>query len=427
MSAPSGVRTIRRQPWYSRGSTTHSTIVSLQDRRSDCGWGERLTLTDQAESPEDVIVIDAVTKRFDRFVAVERADFAIARGEFFSMLGPSGCGKTTTLRMLAGFESPTEGRILLDGADVSKTPPFKRNVNTVFQQYALFPHMNVFDNIAFGLRSRKVPKAEIGPAVDEILATVRMEKFADRRPNQLSGGQQQRVALARALVNRPSALLLDEPLAALDLKLRQAMQLELKRIQRETKVTFVFVTHDQQEALTMSDRICVMSDGRTEQIGTPDEIYHRPASAFVAGFIGEANLLAGTVVDHQGRTATVRVDEQDLSVPAPSSSFGTGDEVSVMIRPERIRVRVDAGEPGTSVRVTVTELIFRGPSTRVHLATAAGSGMVAHLVDGDDGRTELRPGDSAFASWDHDAAYVVPRADATIEDDETLETQGAEP
>ncbi|MCB0972370.1 MAG: ATP-binding cassette domain-containing protein, partial [Acidimicrobiales bacterium] len=200
-------------------------------------------MTDEAGRPDDVIVLDAVTKRFGDFVAVERADFAIARGEFFSMLGPSGCGKTTTLRMLAGFESPSTGRILLDGDDVSRTPPYQRNVNTVFQQYALFPHMTVFDNVAFGLRSRKVPKAEVGPAVTEMLATVRMEDFADRKPSQLSGGQQQRVALARALVNRPSALLLDEPLAALDLKLRQAMQLELKRIQRETEVTFVFVTH----------------------------------------------------------------------------------------------------------------------------------------------------------------------------------------
>ena len=244
---------------------------------------------------EDVIVLDHVNKRFADFVAVQDACFSIGRGEFFSMLGPSGCGKTTTLRMIAGFESPTSGRILLDGEDVSRTPPYRRNVNTVFQQYALFPHMSVFDNVAFGLRSRKVPKGEVTQRVGEMLEIVRMGDFTRRRPAQLSGGQQQRVALARALVNKPSALLLDEPLAALDLKLRQAMQLELKRIQRDTAVTFIFVTHDQQEALTMSDHIAVMSDGWVEQIGSPTDIYHRPATPFVAGFIGEANLLPGTV------------------------------------------------------------------------------------------------------------------------------------
>ncbi|MCB0962857.1 MAG: ABC transporter ATP-binding protein [Acidimicrobiales bacterium] len=388
-------------------------------------------MADEAGGPDDVIVIDDVTKRFGDFVAVERADFAIARGEFFSMLGPSGCGKTTTLRMLAGFESPTTGRILLDGDDVSKTPPYQRNVNTVFQQYALFPHMSVFDNVAFGLRSRKVPKGEIAPAVDEMLATVRMEAFADRKPSQLSGGQQQRVALARALVNRPSALLLDEPLAALDLKLRQAMQLELKRIQRETQVTFVFVTHDQTEALTMSDRICVMSAGRTEQIGTPDEIYHRPASAFVAGFIGEANLLEGRVVDQVGTVAHVQVEGQRLEVPTPDRSFAAGDAVSVMIRPERVRVHAEPGPSGASVPVTVTELIFRGASTRVHLATDSDLEVVAHLVDGDDERSELRPGDRAHATWEAAAAYVVPHGDPSDPDDPTtddpvLEPQGAD-
>ena len=212
------------------------------------------------------------------------------------MLGPSGCGKTTTLRMIAGFETPTEGAIRLDGADVSRVPPHKRNVNTVFQHYALFPHMTVFDNVAFGPRSQKIDKAETKRRVDELLEVVRLADFAERKPAQLSGGQQQRVALARALVNYPSALLLDEPLGALDLKLRQVMQLELKRIQREVGITFVYVTHDQEEALTMSDRIAVMSNGNVEQIGTPTDIYHDPASVFVAGFIGQANLWAARTV-----------------------------------------------------------------------------------------------------------------------------------
>ncbi len=253
----------------------------------------------------DVIVLDAVRKEFGRFVAVQSADLTIGRGEFFAMLGPSGCGKTTTLKMIAGFEQPTSGRVLLEGVDVSRVPPHKRNVNTVFQQYALFPHLNVAQNVAFGPRAKKQAAASYRTRVDEMLDMVRLREFADRKPAQLSGGQQQRVALARALVNYPSALLLDEPLAALDLKLREAMQLELKRVQREVGITFVFVTHDQGEALTMSDRIAVMSEGVIEQVGTPEDIYRRPASLFVAGFIGSANLLPGTVSGHEGDDVVV--------------------------------------------------------------------------------------------------------------------------
>jgi spermidine/putrescine transport system ATP-binding protein len=259
-------------------------------------------------SDDDVIELDAVTKYFGDFPAVREADFAIARGEFFAMLGPSGCGKTTTLKMIAGFEQPSAGRVLLEGNDVSRVPPHKRNVNTVFQQYALFPHMSVAENVAFGPRSKKVPRAEYTQRVAEMLDVVRLADFAKRKPSQLSGGQQQRVALARALVNYPSALLLDEPLAALDLKLREAMQLELKRIQREVGITFVFVTHDQGEALTMSDRIAVMNEGVVEQIGTPEEIYQRPASLFVAGFIGSANLLPGTITSSDGDETVVQLE-----------------------------------------------------------------------------------------------------------------------
>jgi spermidine/putrescine transport system ATP-binding protein len=328
----------------------------------------------------EAIRLEAVVKRFGDHVAVHDADFAIRRGEFFAMLGPSGCGKTTTLRMIAGFETPTSGRILLEGDDVSRTPPYRRNVNTVFQQYALFPHLDVQRNVAFGLESRKVPKAEITRRVGEMLEIVRMESFAKRRPAQLSGGQQQRVALARALVNRPAALLLDEPLAALDLKLRQAMQLELKRIQRDTGVTFVFVTHDQQEALTMSDRVAVMSGGWVDQIDTPEAIYHSPSTAFVAGFIGEANLLHGMA----------------------------GGDTLTMVRPERVDVGAEAPARGRAgVEGTVTEIVFRGPTIHVGLDVAGGDQIVAHVA-GDRFPDGLRPGDRVWASWSEDAAYPVP-------------------
>jgi len=368
----------------------------------------QVTDQDDEHTEQDVIVLDHVAKRFADFVAVHDATFSIGRGEFFSMLGPSGCGKTTTLRMIAGFESPTAGRILLDGEDVSRTPPYRRNVNTVFQQYALFPHMSVFDNVAFGLRSHKVPKGEVTQRVGEMLEIVRMTDFAKRRPAQLSGGQQQRVALARALVNKPSALLLDEPLAALDLKLRQAMQLELKRIQRDTKVTFVFVTHDQQEALTMSDHIAVMSDGWVEQIGSPTDIYRRPATPFVAGFIGEANLLAGALESRSGGVAHVRLAGGAVSVPDAPDATGS---VLVMVRPEKVQVGRDAPSDGRAgVPATVEEVIFRGATVHVELTTTPdGADLVAHLGD-DRSLDGLRPGDTAWATWERDTAYLVPAA-----------------
>jgi spermidine/putrescine transport system ATP-binding protein len=270
---------------------------------------------------------------------VTDADFSIGSGEFFSMLGPSGCGKTTTLRMIAGFETPTEGAIRLEGVDVSRTPPHKRNVNTVFQHYALFPHMTVWDNVAYGPRSMKIDKTkgkgEVTRRVDEILEIVRLADFAKRKPAQLSGGQQQRVALARALVNYPSALLLDEPLGALDLKLRHAMQFELKRIQREVGITFVYVTHDQEEALTMSDRIAVMNLGNVEQIGTPTDIYDAPSTVFVANFIGQANLWAGTQNRLDGDIAEVSVLGTTLSAARhhPDRERRPGH---LMVRPERV-------------------------------------------------------------------------------------------
>ena len=258
------------------------------------------------------------------------------------MLGPSGCGKTTTLRMIAGFETPTEGAIRLEGVDVSRTPPHKRNVNTVFQHYALFPHMTVWDNVAYGPRSKKKNSADVKKSVDELLEVVRLTDFAQRKPAQLSGGQQQRVALARALVNYPSALLLDEPLGALDLKLRHVMQFELKRIQREVGITFVYVTHDQEEALTMSDRIAVMNQGNVEQIGTPTDIYDRPATVFVAGFIGQANLWHGRQTGRANRDyVEVEVLGTTLKARPGDTTIEPGGQATLMVRPERVRVSME--------------------------------------------------------------------------------------
>jgi spermidine/putrescine transport system ATP-binding protein len=338
-------------------------------------------VVETSSAADPVITVDHVYKRFGGYVAVRDADFTIARGEFFSMLGPSGCGKTTTLRMIAGFEEPSEGRILLEGRDVSHTPPYRRNVNTVFQHYALFPHMTVHDNVAFGPRSRKLGEAETEKRVRELLDVVRLANFAQRKPGQLSGGQQQRVALARALVNYPSALLLDEPLGALDLKLRQAMQIELKRIQREVKITFIYVTHDQEEALTMSDRIAVMNEGRVEQIGTPEQIYHSPASVFVANFIGSANLIPATVAAVQGERATAVV-ARDHRIEVPAGSWGprAGGAATVMVRPERLRVsatgrKTAAGHAAT----TVQSVVFQGPVVRCEPRAADGTHIVAHV------------------------------------------------
>ena len=354
---------------------------------------------------ETVIAIEHVTKRFGAFVAVDDANFGIDRGEFFSMLGPSGCGKTTTLRMIAGFEQPSEGAIRLEGEDVSRVPPYKRNVNTVFQQYALFPHLSVSANVAFGLQSKKVPKADIARRVDEMLAVVRLADFGARKPAQLSGGQQQRVALARALVNYPSALLLDEPLGALDLKLRQTMQLELKRIQREVGITFVFVTHDQEEALTMSDRIAVMNEGRVEQIGTPEEIYHQPASEFVAGFIGMANLLPATMETVDGARATAVLPDGTAVSAAAVEGLTRGDPATFMIRPERMRLLVGSSE---GISAEVVDLVFQGPLIRFELKTAEGSSIVAH-VGPDESLPLLRPGDRVQITWDADGGRLLRR------------------
>ena len=353
---------------------------------------------------EQVIELRGVSKSFGDFQAVKSADFTIRRGEFFAMLGPSGCGKTTTLKMIAGFEQPTLGQIVLEGVDVSSVPPHKRNVNTVFQQYALFPHMSVADNVAFGLRAKKVPESEINSRVGDMLDVVRLGEFARRRPAQLSGGQQQRVALARALVNMPSALLLDEPLAALDLKLREAMQIELKRIQREVGITFVFVTHDQGEALTMSDRIAVMNEGVVEQIGSPEEIYNRPESLFVAGFIGSANLLPGNVREVNADGCVVELlTGQKI---AATGRHSVGDKVSVMLRPERLHPVAERPADGFGLQGTVTSVIFQGAWLRVVIELPDGTELSAE-ADADSDLPSLRPGQEHWVAWSNTAAYAL--------------------
>src|SRR6266567_677847 len=302
---------------------THADGLAAADQRGDSA--EYATLP--------AIELAGVSKEFrtagDIVAAVRAVDLQIVEGEFFSLLGPSGCGKTTTMRMIAGFEEPTAGTVRLHGRDVTGVPPNKRDVNMVFQSYALFPHMNVFENVAFGLRRRSVPKDQITRQVNDMLEIVNLSGREHRRPRELSGGQQQRVALARALVNHPRALLLDEPLGALDLKLRQAMQVELKRIQREVGITFVYVTHDQNEALTMSDRIAVMNDGLIEQLASPREIYEHPATRFVAGFIGTSNLLTGTASEITGKQAVMAVSQDErIVVPVRDLRVSEGDQLS---------------------------------------------------------------------------------------------------
>jgi spermidine/putrescine transport system ATP-binding protein len=393
--------------------------------------GDIDVVVSRPEGSGDVIVLDKVRKAYGDVVAVHEAQLTITQGEFFSLLGPSGCGKTTILRMIAGFEQPTSGRVLLEGVDVSRVAPHKRNVNTVFQQYALFPHMSVFDNVAFGPRNKKVKESEIKSRVGDILEIVRLSDFANRRPHQLSGGQQQRVALARALVNYPSALLLDEPLAALDLKLREAMQIELKRIQKEVGITFVFVTHDQGEALAMSDRIAVMSEGRVEQVGTPEEIYQFPASLFVAGFIGSANLLPGSVSDvgaaSDGRTALTVSLEDGTTIKAFSRvNMNVGDEATVMVRPERVQpVALAEGPHGRGVIADVTELVFQGSVIRCLARTSNGVEVVGTL-DAMSDLSAFRAGSRVCMAWSEASAYALPgrsvRSGATTTNVSALES-----
>ena len=354
-----------------------------------------------------MIEIRAVTKRFGAFTAVDSVDLDVAAGEFITLLGPSGCGKTTLLRMLSGFETPTSGSLRINGEEVTHLAPYRRNVNQVFQSYALFPHLSVADNIAFGLRMQKTPTAEVTRRVAEVIDLVALVGFEKRRPHELSGGQRQRVALARAIVPRPSVLLLDEPLSALDAKLRQQMQLELKRLQKRLGMTFVFVTHDQEEALTMSDRIAVFNRGRIEQVGTATEIYHQPKTAFVADFIGEANLLTASVVAQTPASVRLRL-EGGLEVEIPSARWPAGWVSGVVsLRPEKILVskRPLPGESTFAARVT--DELFQGALDRLHLQTDSGTRLTALVANESALRDAVHVGDAVWCGVHADDIAVV--------------------
>src|SRR5437763_7941024 len=323
---------------------------------------------------DPTVRLEQVSKHFGELVAVRDLDLDIGRGEFFTMLGPSGCGKTTTLRMIAGFEQPTAGRVLIAGADVAGLPSYRRPTNTVFQSYALFPHLNVRENVAFGLRRKRVSRNEIASRVEAELERVGLAAEVNRKPNQLSGGQQQRVALARALVNLPKVLLLDEPLGALDLKLRKGLQLELKRIQRDVGITFVYVTHDQEEALTMSDRIAVMSNGIVEQVDAPEAVYDRPRTTFVAGFIGVSNLMPGVAGQAAGGSTELKLDS-GVTLRTTSNGFRQGERVWAVVRPEKLSVTL-VEEPSPSDRPSVEGLV----ESSLYLGTA--TQLVVRLNDG---------------------------------------------
>jgi spermidine/putrescine transport system ATP-binding protein len=351
-----------------------------------------------------------VTKDFGEVRAVDDVTLQVRRGEFLSLLGPSGCGKTTSLRMVAGFEQPTRGEIYLDGRPVGHTPPYRRNANTVFQHYALFPHKNAFDNVAFGLRMKRVPAAQVTDRVERMLALVELPGIGRRFPHQLSGGQQQRVALARALINEPTVLLLDEPLGALDLKVRRRMQQELKRIHREVGVTFIYVTHDQEEALTMSDRIAVMNRGRIEQLDTPAAIYERPATRFVASFIGLTNLLRGVVEACEDGAVVVRTATGDRLRAEPAALVKPGAEVEVAIRPEKIAMT--AGAPcgaDNCLEGRVADVVYQGMTTEYLVALPGGPQMRVVVPNAGEtwGSTVVPAGTSVYLHWPRGAGLVL--------------------
>ena len=355
------------------------------------------------------IELKGLTKRFEEALAVDAIDVSIRAGEFFSLLGPSGCGKTTTLRMIAGFERPTSGQIVLDRVDVAQVPPHRRNVHTVFQSYALFPHKNVFDNIAFGLRRRKAPKDEVRRRVAEAIELVELSGLDKRRPNQLSGGQQQRVALARALILRPAVLLLDEPLGALDAKIRKQLRVELKALQEEVGITFVFVTHDQEEALSMSDRIAVMNKGRIEQIGTPAEVYEDPGTVFVADFLGVSNLTDAEAVSSTGRECTVRIGE--FTLRAGCGDTNARGAVKIVARPERVELLpFDAHAPDNTVPGMVERTVYVGSTVQVIVRLATGQPIQAAVTNAGSAG-DYRQGTAVLVRVAADALRVLAVAD----------------
>jgi spermidine/putrescine transport system ATP-binding protein len=403
------VRTIARGPPLTASPT-------IDARPDDPGAAAHVAAGTRASAPD--VQISGVTKRFGPVTAVDAMDLSIERGEFYSLLGPSGCGKTTTLRMIAGFEQPTEGEIFLAGQPIAGVPPYQRNVNTVFQHYALFPHMNVAQNVGYGLRQRKVDKKEEARRVDEALGLVRLSGYEKRRTWEMSGGQQQRVALARALVNRPTVLLLDEPLGALDLKLRKEMQLELKALQREVGITFVYVTHDQEEALTMSDVIVVMRDGLIHQSGDPTTLYERPRNRFVADFIGTSNFMDGTVIERIGDARVVVRTGRGMTLRGaltdPESHPAEGDSVVVATRPERLEVTPaeeagPVGEGMTQIRGRVQQGTYLGDQTEYRVETEdAGEVIVRHQnAAGAGGAPGVGPGDPVVVRWLEEANLIL--------------------
>ncbi len=363
--------------------------------------------SEQAPSVE----LRSVTKRFGEVVAVDEISLAIEKGGFFTMLGPSGCGKTTTLRVIAGFEEATSGQVLIDGEDVVNLPAYKRPTNTVFQSYALFPHLIVKDNVAFGLKRKGVDRAEIERRVGEELERVGLAAEATRRPAQLSGGMQQRVALARAIVNRPRVLLLDEPLGALDLKLRKGLQVELKRIQREVGITFVYVTHDQEEALTMSDRIAVMNHGRIEQVDDPESVYERPATTFVAGFIGVSNLMPGKVTA-SGERGEIELDN-GVRAQTGVDGLRPGDRCHAVVRPEKLQIG-NARTDGPSVDGLVESSIYLGTATQLIVRLPDDVAMTVLVPNADEAERQRLPGGGAKVklSWAPEHMHVVRESPA---------------
>jgi len=373
-----------------------------------------------------LLSLSGISKQFDGKAVLDELSLTIDDGEFITLLGPSGCGKTTLLRMMAGFELPDQGTVTLSGVDITQTPPESRPLNTVFQNYALFPHMSVFDNVAYGLKMEKRPKAEIRERVEDVLAMVQLEDFAGRKPHQLSGGQQQRVAIARAVVKRPKMLLLDEPLSALDYKLRRTMQVELKRLQRELGITFVFVTHDQEEALSMSDRIAVLKDGYIQQLGTPREVYERPANVFTARFVGQTNFFPGRVTKIEDDRISVDVFGLNRELSKPSFRVAMNQPLHVLLRPEDIRVL--APDDAEGVAGKIVERNYKGSTLDSVIELEDGSQVMAsEFFDEDDPTFDYSIGERVRVSWvDGWEWLLAEESDEPLTDEEELAADDAE-
>ncbi|MBE93681.1 MULTISPECIES: spermidine/putrescine ABC transporter ATP-binding protein PotA [unclassified Marinobacter] len=356
---------------------------------------------------ESLLSLKNVSKAFDDKTVLNSLDLDILDGEFITLLGPSGCGKTTLLRLMAGFEQPDTGVVSLSGHDITHAAPEHRPLNTVFQNYALFPHMSVYENVAYGLKMEKRPRAEIRQRVDDVLAMVQLQDFARRKPHQLSGGQQQRVAIARAVVKRPQLLLLDEPLSALDYKLRRTMQVELKRLQRELGITFVFVTHDQEEALSMSDRVVVLKDGAIQQLGTPREIYERPANLFTARFVGETNLFPGYLTSVENDGITLDILGLSRTLQRPGFTLREGEQVNVLLRPEDIRVLAPEDERGLAGRIV--ERNYKGSTLDSVIHLEDGTEVLAsEFFDEDDPTFDYKLGEPVRVSWVDGWEWLLP-------------------